>query len=483
MIPTILLILMIILSFQLTNVKSASNQPVNADALSWILTSKMIVENPSDAIYNQTHPPQGGVFFAYDIENQMLQQKIHIPSAAEYVKLTADLAAQGNTEVKNQLIMVADFLLTSISTFKLESATITAVAPIWLYKNGTGWYPETEELYTRDMLNVAYALLDAYQVTDNRAYLSNAKNLLDSTLTLQTLTKQQVQKGNLPQWAEGSLPWIVYNYNSSTNYSVTLRDLDLSLTDVGWEAMTTAYNIVGDTKYLECRDQYFNFIITAYQELGQNAHYPYQFVSDRGSGALDLNNYDSVNKEWGYESPFTSDLALHQIEGLLMNPNQTSIQTGIEFLQNLSLLQKNYQFDDSYYPTTGNPVGYGNSSIATAEYLFANKLAGTGINEEHVTQILNDLELHTTTTASNIYNGAWEWSSGSEIVESMATIVIIHDQLLTPSMIPQTKAANTQLPALLIVTVAVVAVAVLSVSAAFIKNRNRNAHQRKNPKA
>lgn len=475
------LVLMVILSSQLVSVRAASDHSANPDALSWILTTKMIVESPSDSVYNGSSPPQGGVFFAYDINTQQLQWKIHVPSAAEYVKLTSDLAIQGNIEVKHRLEMVADFLLESISSVKLKGTTITAVAPIWLYRNGTGWFADTEELYTRDMLNVAFALLEAYNITRNGAYRSNAKNLLDSVVTLQSLTKQQVQNGSLPQWTLGSLPWIMYNYNSSVTYDVTLRDLDLSLTDVGWEALTMGYNMLGDSNYLKCRDAYFNFVATAYQKLGQNAVYPYQFVSDRGSGALDLNNYDSVNKVWGYEQPFTSDLALHQIEGLLMNPNQTFRNVGTQFLQNFSLLQKSYEFDDSYYPTTGMPVGYGNASIATAEYLFASKLAGASVDEEQMTQILNDLELlSSSATGSAIYNGAWEWSPGSRLVESMATIVIIHDLFLSPSMIPQTKAQAAQ-PLTLLIGIVVTA-SVLLALAVVVRIRKRNSSRPKKAK-
>lgn len=220
-----LLSLMLILSSQIASVKPTSNQSVNSDALHWILTSKMIAENPSDPMYNQTHPPQGGVFFAYNINSQQLQQKIHVPSAAEYVKLTSDLVNQGNTDARLRLEMVADFLLESINTAKLKSVTITAVAPIWQYKTGTGWLAVTEELYTRDMLNVAQALLEAYRVTSNNAYLSNAKDMLNGVTTLQSLIKEQVQNGDLPQWTTGSLPWITYNYNSSATYDVTFRDL------------------------------------------------------------------------------------------------------------------------------------------------------------------------------------------------------------------------------------------------------------------
>jgi hypothetical protein len=58
------LVLMVILSSQVVSVRTASNQSVSADALSWILTTKMIVESPSDSVYNGSSPPQGGVFFA-----------------------------------------------------------------------------------------------------------------------------------------------------------------------------------------------------------------------------------------------------------------------------------------------------------------------------------------------------------------------------------------------------------------------------------
>ena len=431
-------LLMLLSSIQASLVQAASAGSYDEKALKWVLESKMIVENPADPIYNQTNPPQGGVFFAYDIDKGQFQQKLHIPSAAEYVRLTSDLVASGNQGAKYRLKMVSDFLLSSIEDVQLESGKITVVAPIWLYKASKGWIPITEEFYTRDMLQVAQALLQAYKATGSAGYLSRAKDLLNTVVKLQDLIKEKVQQGLLPEWVSGSIPWIVYNYNSSVNYELTFRDLDLSLTDVGWGALTLGYNIAGDEKYLKCRDEYFDFVLGTYQRNNATVTYPYQFISDRENGALNFANYDSVQREWGFDKPFTADLAMHQVEGLLMNQNKTK-DLGQQFLQHISKLQVGYMFADSYYPTTSTPLDYGNASIVTAEYLFANKLAGTSVDEKTIVNVLSNLQLYDSTTAGqNIYNGAWEWSPGTHLVESMATIVIYHDLFLNPSMVPQT---------------------------------------------
>src|SRR3989337_2731877 len=117
-------------------------------ALEWVTKSKMIVDNPSDPLYNNTFPPKGGVYFVYDSNKSQLGKTIHVPAAAEYVRLCSDLY-QGGLEpaVIDRLRIVADFLIESTTKINLEHAALQVVATIWQYTQGKGWNPTTEAYY------------------------------------------------------------------------------------------------------------------------------------------------------------------------------------------------------------------------------------------------------------------------------------------------------------------------------------------------
>lgn len=456
-----LLIIVMLLSSTVKLGSAQTSSDLRFDnALEWVLKSKMVVDNPSDPIYDQTTPPMGGVFLNFNIDNGQFVRRIHVPSAAEYVKLTSDLAKIGYEEnVITRLKRVSDFLLASTATVSLDNRTVTVVAPVWLYKENVGWVPIVEEFYTRDTLNVAQALLQAYQVTKFDGYASKAKELLDTAIFLQSLEDEEVKGGELPQWTSGSLPWMMYNYEARSNYEVTFKDLDLSLTDVIWGALTLGYNILGDEKYLNSRDRYFEFISRSYQQ-SENIRYPYQFISDRAGGGLYFANFNSVDKEWGPQEPFTTDMGFYQVTGLLINENENLKILGRKFLNELSLLQKGFYFEDSYYPN-GEPVGYGNATLDTAQYLAVLKLEENDVLNDQITEAIFQLQLHDSTDVGRmVYNGAWEWSPGSGLVESMATIITIHSLIISPSMIPKTV-VHTHSP-ILFVSVALAIIAILA---------------------
>ena len=430
-------------------------------SLEWVINSKFIVNNPSDPIYNNTYPPLGGIFLTYDINKSEFGNRIHIPTAAEYVKLTADLAQYDhNQNVINDLKLVSDFLMTSVEQINFEGETFAAVAPVWLYNDERGWTLITEEFYTRDALNVALALLQAYQVTNNEGYASKARGLLNSVVVLQSFVEKEIQKGDLPDWTSGSLPWILYNYEQQTNYEATYSDLDLSLTDVVWGAFTLGYNNFGDKQYLETRDKYFEFIERSYMMTENTPPYPYQFISDRSEGKLYFANYDTIERDWGPLKPFTTDMAFYQVLGLFMNENETYKSLGSSFLYNLSILQNQYYFEDSYYPN-GMPVGYGNAILATGQYLVALSLDGENSEKNQIQDTIFNNQLYDSSEdGTMVYNGAWEWSPGSRIVESMASVILIHSIITDPSMIPKTatntSATNTFSPINIIVVTLVI---------------------------
>lgn len=429
-------------------VQTVFAQPSSVDlcldrALEWIINSKFIVRDPSDPIYSNTYPPLGGVFLVYDMSKSEFGNRIHIPAAAEYVKLTADLAQQAhNQTVINNLKLVADFLMASTAQVNFEEEALTAVGPVWLYKDERGWILITEESYTRDQLNVALALLQAYQVAKNEGYASRARGLLNTVIVLQSFMDEKIQEGDLPDWTSGSLPWILYNYEQQSSYEVTYSDLDLSLTDVVWGAFTLGYNIFRDDRYLKTRDRYFDFVERAYAMTENTPLYPYQFISDRAEGKLYFANYDTIEKDWGPLKPFTADMAFYQVTGLLMNENETYRSLGREFLYNLSLLQNQYYFDDSYYPN-GTAVGYGNASIVTGQYSVALSLDGKSDERNQIQDAMFHNQLYDSSEdGTMVYNGAWEWSPGARLVESMASIVMIHSLIFNPSMIPKTETSG-----------------------------------------
>jgi len=353
--------------------------------------------------------------------------------------LTADLAQHAhNQTVMNDLKLVSDFLIASTAQINFEGDTLATVSPVWVYKDERGWILLTEEFYTRDALNVALALLQAYQVTKNEGYASKARALLNTAVFLQSFVEKEIQRGDLPDWTSGSLPWILYKYEQQKNYEV-FGALDLSLPDVVWGAFTLGYNIFGDDRYLKTRDRYFEFVERAYVMTENTPPYPYQFIDAQ---SLYFANYDTIEKEWGSLEPFTTDMAFYQVTGLLMNENETYKSLGREFLYNLSLLQNKYFFDDSYYPN-GLPVGYGNASIATAQYLVALSLDGNNSEKDQIQDAICYYQLHDSSDdGTMVYNGAWEWSPGSGLVESMASIVIIHSLIFNPSMIPKTATST-----------------------------------------
>jgi hypothetical protein len=458
----ILLLMVTLASFLQSGIAQTNIQdPHLTRALEWVVTSKMIVDNPSDPLYNNTFPPKGGVYFVYDTNKSQLGKTIHVPAAAEYVKLCSDLY-QGGYEpaVKDRLIIVADFLVASTTKINLDGSTLTVVATIWQYTQGKGWNPSIEEYYTRDTLNVAQALMRAYQVTENEGYASKARELLNTVVSLQTMMEKKILQGDLPDWTTGALPWIMYNYEGGSNYNATIKDLDLTLTDVAWGALTLGYNQDRNSQYLQCRDKYFGFLLSAYQRDQNVIRYPYQFISNRASPALYFANYDPVNKEWGPTDPFTTDSAFYQITGFLENENATIKALGDKFLNEISLLQQGAFFEDSYY-TNGESVGYGKAIIATGQLLTILKLKQNLAGQNENINAVFSLQLYDATNAgTTIYNGAWDWSPNSTLVESMATIIVIHSLIITPEMIPKTNAPQTNLQfpiqAIIIVIAAIV---------------------------
>ena len=478
----ILLLTIILVPFIQSSIAQNNDQDTHLTrALEWVTKSKMIVDNPSDPLYNNTFPPKGGVYFVYDSNKSQLGKTIHVPAAAEYVRLCSDLY-QGGYEpaVIDRLRIVADFLMASTTKINLDATALTVVATIWQYTQGKGWNPTTEEYYTRDILNVAQALIQAYQVTKNEGYASKAKELLNAAVSLQTMMEKKILQGELPDWTAGAFPWIMYNYEGGSNYDATIKDLDLTLTDVAWGALTLGYNQDGNNQYLQCRDKYFGFVLTAYQRDQNVIRYPYQFISNRASPALYFANYDAVNKEWGPLDPFTTDSAFYQITGLLENENATIKALGDKFLNEISLLQQGAFFEDSYY-TNGEPVGYGQAIIATGQLLTILKLKQNQTGQNENINAIFSLQLYDTTNVGTIiYNGAWDWSPSSTLVESMATIIVIHSLIITPEMIPKTNAPHTnpQFPIQTIIVVIAAIIIALALTAYYlIRKRKTKAHQ------
>lgn len=448
-------------------------------ALEWVLKSKMVVENPNDALYNGTLPPTGGVFLVFDVNKSEFNWRIHVPSAAEYVRLAADLAGLGYQQaVMSRLKLVSDFLLASTARVNLTVGAMTVVAPVWLHKEQAGWVPIIDESYARDNLNVAQALLQAYRVTKSEGYASRAKELLNTVVLLQSLEEEKVQSGELPGWISGSLPWLMFNYGASLTHGVTFTDLDLSLTDVAWGAFTLGYNIFGDDQYLRSRDEYFDFLLRTYHRSENVSQYPYQFISERAGGGLQFANMNAVEKEWGPTQPFTMDMAFYQVIGLLMNENQTIKTLGESFLDRLSLLQSEFWFDDSYYPATGQPVGYGNATIATSQYLAALNLEGNNTAEEQIKDSIFHFQLNDSTDFGKaIYDGGWEWSPGSGLVESMATIVTIHSLIINSSLVPRTEGPTYPPSSIIIATSVVIATIAMSILIFFVRKRRNKPGQ------
>ncbi|MFC1488112.1 hypothetical protein ACFLRN_10560, partial [Thermoproteota archaeon] len=402
----ILLLTIILTPFIHSSIAQNNEQdPHLTRALEWVTKSKMIVEDPSDPLYNTTFPPKGGVYFYYDRNTTQFSKTIHVPTAAEYVRLCSDLY-QGGYEptVIDRLKMVADFLMASTAKISLDATALTVVAPIWRYSQGDGWNPTREEYYTRDIFNVAQALMQAYQVTKNEEYASKAIELLNTAVNLQKMMEKKVIQAELPGWATGAFPWILYNYEGGSNYDATTKDLDLTLTDVAWGALTLGYNQGGNNQYLQCRDKYFGFVLTAYQGYQNVIRFPYQFISNRDLPTIYFANYDSVNKEWGHLAPFTTDSAFYQITGLLENENTTIKTLGKKFLNEISLLQEGAFFEDSYY-TTGESVGYGKAIIATGQLLTLLKLEQNQSGQNQNINALFSLQLNDTTNAdAPLYN-------------------------------------------------------------------------------
>src|SRR3989337_1010926 len=340
----ILLLTIILVPFIQSSIAQNNDQDTHLTrALEWVTKSKMIVDNPSDPLYNNTFPPKGGVYFVYDSNKSQLGKTIHVPAAAEYVRLCSDLYQDGyEPAVIDRLRIVADFLMASTTKINLDATALTVVATIWQYTQGKGWNPTTEASYTRDILNVAGSL--------------------------QTMMEKKILQGQLPDWTAGAFPWIMYNYEGGSNYNATIKDLDLTLTDVAWGALTLGYNQDGNNQHLQCRDKYFGFVLTAYKRDQNVIRYPYQFISNRASPALYFANYDAVNTEWGPLDPFTTDSAFYQLTGLIENENDTIKALGDKFLNEISLLQQGALFEDSYY-INGESVGYGQAIIATGQLL------------------------------------------------------------------------------------------------------------------
>jgi hypothetical protein len=476
----ILLLTIIVAPFIQSSIAQNNDQDSHITrALEWVTKSKIIVDNPSDPLYNNTFPPKGGVYFVYDRNKSQLGKTIHVPAAAEYVRLCSDLYLGGYEPVViDRLRIVADFLLASTTKINLDATALTVVATIWQYTQGKGWNPAIEEYYTRDILNVAQALIQAYQVTKNEGYASKAKELLNTAVSLQTMMEKKILQGELPDWTAGAFPWIIYNYEGGSNYDATIKDLDLTLTDVAWGALTLGYNQDGNNQYLQCRDKYFGFVLTAYQTDQNVIRYPYQFISNRASPTLYFANYDAVSKEWGPLDPFTTDSAFYQITGLLENENATIKALGDKFLNEISLLQQGAFFEDSYY-TNGEPVGYGQAIIATGQLLTILKLKQNQTGQNQNINAIFSLQLYDTTNAdTTIYNGAWDWSPSSTLVESMATIIVIHSLIITPEMIPKTNPPHTnpQFPIQpIIVVIAAIIIALALTTYYLIRKRKTKA--------
>jgi hypothetical protein len=472
---TILLLTLILLPLvQSTFAQNTDQDTYLTRSIEWVKTSKMIVETPSDPLYNNTFPPKGGVYFFYDTNKSQLGTTIHVPASAEYVKLCADLyQSDKDPVILERLKIVADFLVASTTKVNLDDKSLTVVAPIWRYKQASGWNPAIEEYYTRDTFNVAQALLKTYQITNNQGYYSKAKELLDTAVALQTMMENQIHSGTLPDWTSGAFPWILYNYEGGSNYNATIKDLDLTLTDVSWGALTIGYNLDGNNQYLQCREKFFNFILVAYNREQSAINYPYQFISNRASLALYFANYDSVNNEWGPLSPFTTDSAFYQTIGLIENENTTIQALGIKMLNKLSPLQHDGFFEDSYY-INGEPVGYGQAIIATGQDLTTLKLTQNLANQNQSLNDLFSLQLYDSTQAgTSVYNGAWDWSPNSSLVESMATIIVIHSLIITPEMIPKTQAPldKPQLPIEIIILAVAAIIAIVVVISFFVKRK------------
>ena len=204
-------------------------------------------------------------------------------------------------------------------------------------------------------------------------------------------------------------------------------------------------------------------------------HYPYQFISNRASTALYFANYDSVNREWGPTAPFTTDSAFYQINGLLQNENASIKALGNKFLNEISLLQQGAFFEDSYY-ANGESVGYGKAILATGQSLAILKLNQNLTGQDENINAIFSLQLYDTINAgTTIYGGAWDWSPNSTIVESMATIIVIHSLIITPEMIPQTNDPqySPQFPVQTIIVVIVAIIVALTLTAYYMIRRKK----------
>lgn len=285
------------------------------------LLSPMIVTDPLDPAYNSfdVAPPVGAVLCSYNPHKGTVKAGTDSPTLSWAVINLAELYK--NTNDQNALDRVnkaASYMISIMQSTNFYGADFKYIPNEVTIVNGT-WTPKTNMFHVRNQSLAAFALLHAYEITQNSSYKANAEALMDATATWYQNVDTRCGRDEIPSYMKGGVYNVVINrgdyFRPDWNiFSNTSSDTMLMLADKYIELFGDATR--KDAEKLsytvsEFRPRIKSYLTTNMSNdiIASTGHkLLYNFAYDDGSGVPVHMNYDFHNDVWGKDQWFTTDL-------------------------------------------------------------------------------------------------------------------------------------------------------------------------------
>lgn len=417
------------------------------------MKSPIFVKDPTDPIYAKSgkpNPPIGAVFNNINPNSRLIVNDIDTPSTAwALINMVKLHKITGKMEYYNHAVSIADYFLNYSIDADFYGAVFKAMPNAYTY-DGTAWQPVTRFIHMRTFYHTIWAVLEAFEMTQDVRYKTLAQQLFDGAAIFHENIKQRVTNGELALYMWGGQYNTINSIDGATSYAPVWTDFATTSLDVIWEAVTKYIELFGDEtrtngegiaySIQSIRDENANHMKDMYDYYGlrkpDGNNMLYCFLRFGWGDATDVDgrympqptNWDFINDVWGQDQWFTGDLQYWAITGMAKAGFTDIARSLMDRYYALRLQGRGDEilFYDRY-DKDGLPLAEDQSVsiVFTALFMAVNEILG---DKTHHTDATKTLRKYQIKSSDSLVDGGFNWDiiHPNQFLESKSLGEVVH---------------------------------------------------------
>lgn len=427
------------------------------------INSPMLVKNPDDPAYlavnrngvsyGNMSQVLGGMFNNAIPELQRVMGGIDTPATAwALLNMVKLYKLTGKSVYLNYVNLIASYFkrITFDSTY--YGANIKVVPNVMNYNFDSGNWEASKNFYhLRTPYHVAWAMLEAFEVTGDVTYKNLAGQLLD-TSNVYSYSVNSRSGTEIATYMHGAQYNTIHSSNGGASYAPEWTSFNNTTLDVIWEACTKWSELVDDNPRPNAvgimytptimRDEYAAHLKYMYDNKGlrrANGHKmlycftKFNWADPTTNGLYEPTpmNWDFIEDVWGVDQWFTGDLEYWAINGFI-KAGYTSIgQSLMNQYYTLRLQNRGNEilFYDRY-DKDGNPLPDDQSVSIVFTGLFMSTMNSLGVTEYNKDSV-ETIRKYQIKSANVVIDGGFHWDViyNNSYLESKSLGEIIHSPI------------------------------------------------------